>query len=269
MPDLSCPMVKREFRALQKTLAYRFKKPELLQLALTHPSFVQGTTQGENHNQRLEFLGDSILGMIVSVELYKAYPDKREGFLTKARSTICHGRNLTQMARELGLEPHLQLGKGEQRAPSKDRSQILGDCLEAVIGAVYLDGGYKSARNMVLKWVRAQLGALETEMETINFKGALQEWSQSHCGRNRFEYELVRTAGPDHAKEFTVRVTLCAETLATATGFSKKEAESNAAEKALVRVRSNEAHYLKCIAASPSNAASDPDKTGASDEAGV
>ncbi|MEQ9824908.1 MAG: ribonuclease III [Puniceicoccaceae bacterium] len=240
-------MLKREIRALQKTLAYRFKKPELLELALTHPSFVQGTAQSDRHNQRLEFLGDSILGMIVSVELYKAYPDKREGFLTKARSTLCHGKNLTQMARELGLEPHLQLGKGEQRAQSKDRSQILGDCLEAVIGAVYLDGGYKSARNMVLKWVRSQLDALESEMETINFKGALQEWSQSHCGTNRFEYELVRTAGPDHAKEFTVQVLLGNEVLASATGFSKKEAESGAAELALARIRSNEAHYLSRI----------------------
>ena len=155
-------MVKNQIRDIQKKLQYRFKNPDLLKLALTHPSFVQGTGQSDLHNQRLEFLGDAILDMIVAVELYKTYPDKREGFLTKARSTICHGRNLTQMARDLELEPYLQLGKGEMRAESKDRSQVLGDCLEAIIGAVYLDSGYKNARKLVLKWVRSQFGELET-----------------------------------------------------------------------------------------------------------
>lgn len=240
-------MVKNQIREIQKKLNYRFKNSDLLELALTHPSFVQGTEQNDQHNQRLEFLGDAVLDMVVAVELYKAYPDKREGFLTKARSTICHGRNLTQMARDLQLEPYLQLGKGEQRAESKHRSQVLGDCLEAIIGAVYLDGGYKSARKLILKWVKWQLGKLETEMQSINHKGALQEWSQSHFGINHFEYKLVETKGPDHAKQFTVQVNLRKHPLAEATGFSKKEAESKAAEDALRKIQADPMSYLKSV----------------------
>ena len=238
-------MTKGQLRELQKRIDHRFKKLELLQLALTHPSFVQGTDQSDSHNQRLEFLGDAVLDMIVAVELYKAYPDKREGFLTKARSTICHGKNLTQMARDLGLDEYLLLGKGEQRAQSKDRSQVIGDCLEAIIGAVYMDGGYKSARKVVLKWVRAQLGGLESEMQSINHKGALQEWSQSHFGNNVFDYTLVRTEGPDHAKEFTVQISLRGKLVSKGDGYSKKEAESQAAESALKLIRADESTYIK------------------------
>ncbi len=243
-------MVKSQIRALQKNLQYRFKNAKLLELALTHPSFVQGTDQSDSHNQRLEFLGDAILDMIVAVELYKTYPDKREGFLTKARSTICHGKNLTQMGRDFDLDQYLQLGKGEQRAKSKNRSQVIGDCLEAIIGAIYLDGGYKSARKMVLKWVRSQMGELEKEMLAINFKGSLQEWSQSHFGTNLFEYQLLKTEGPDHAKQFVIQLSLQNHPVSMGTGFSKKEAESEAAEQALKKIRTDEKCYLK-LAESP------------------
>lgn len=238
-------MQKSQLRELQKKLKYRFKKIELLELALTHPSFVQGTNQSDFHNQRLEFLGDAILDMIVAAQLYKNYPDKREGFLTKARSTLCHGKNLTEMGRELGLDDFLQLGKGEQRANTKDRSQVIGDSLEAVIGAIYLDGGYKSARKIVLKWLTPQFGAIEEEMVSINYKGAVQEWSQSHFGTNLFEYILQKTDGPDHAKQFTIQVKLGTDVIATATGFSKKEAESKAAQEALEAVRNDESKYFQ------------------------
>lgn len=232
-------MDKNKLKNLQKTLKYKFKHRELLVQALTHPSFVQGTNESQFHNQRLEFLGDAVLGMIVADELFIIYPDKREGFLTKARSSICHGKGLTKLAKELKLDDYFRLGKGEKKAKTNDRSQILGDCLEAVIGAVYLDGGYKPTRKLILNWVSHQLKELEDEMLAINYKGALQEWSQSHLGDNRFVYDLTNTSGPDHAKEFTIRVLVDKVELASAHGYSKKEAESVAAQKVLILIKEN------------------------------
>ena len=232
-------MEKTKLKDLQKTLGYKFKDRELLLQALTHPSYVQGSDNSQFHNQRLEFLGDAVLGMVVADELFSLYPDEREGFLTKARSTICHGKGLTRLAKDLELDQYLRLGRGEKKAKTKDRSQMLGDCLEAVIGAVYLDGGYKPARKFVLRWMGPQFGELQNDMVTINYKGALQEWSQSQTGDNRFTYELVKTSGPDHAKEFSVRLLFNNRPLATAQGYSKKEAESHAAKKVLAMIQEN------------------------------
>lgn len=235
-------MDKTKLKSLQKTLGYKFKDRKLLLQALTHPSFVQGTENSQFHNQRLEFLGDAVLGMVVADELFVTHPDEREGFLTKARSTICHGKGLTRLARELKLDEYLRLGRGEKKAKTKERSQVLGDCLEAVIGAVYLDGGYKPVRKLVLNWTGPLFKELKTDMVMINFKGALQEWSQSLTGDNRFTYELIDTAGPDHAKEFSVRILFNEQPITTAHGYSKKEAESQAAKKVLEMIRENDNH---------------------------
>lgn len=232
-------MDKTKLKSLQKTLGYKFKDRDLLLQALTHPSFVQSSENSHFHNQRLEFLGDAVLGMIVADELFIAYPEEREGFLTKGRSTICHGKGLTKLAKNLKLDDYLRLGRGEKKAKTKERSQILGDCLEAIIGAVYLDGGYKPARKLVLDWVSPLFKELKTDMVTINYKGTLQEWSQSHLGDNRFVYNLVDTTGPDHAKEFSVRVLFNDEAVAIAQGYSKKEAESAAARKVLELIKTD------------------------------
>lgn len=230
-------MDKTKLKTLQKSLKYKFKDKQLLVQALTHPSFVQGTDKSHFHNQRLEFLGDAVLGMVVADELYTTYPDKREGFLTKARSSVCHGKGLTKLGKELELDQYLRLGRGEMRAKSKARSQTIGDCVEAVIGAVYLDGGYKPVRKLILRWVTPSLEELEEEMVAINYKGTLQEWSQSNLGDNRFSYDLVSTTGPDHAKEFTVQVSIDGKQVSQAHGYSKKEAESKAAQMVITIIK--------------------------------
>ena len=233
-------MEKQKLKTLQKKLKYKFKDRELLTQALTHPSFVQGTEHSNNHYQRLEFLGDAVLGMVVADELFTTYPNEREGFLTKARSSICHGKGLTRLAKKLDLQDYLRLGKGEKKGKSKDRSQVLGDCLEALIGAVYLDGGYKPARRLIISWLDDQLDTIHTEMVSINHKGTLQEWSQAHYGKNRFHYEMEKASGPDHAKEFTVSIQIDGSAITKATGFSKKEAESLAAQEVLKIIDSQE-----------------------------
>jgi ribonuclease III len=240
-------MDKNKLKSLQKTLGYKFKDRDLLLQALTHPSFLQGLENSQFHNQRLEFLGDAVLGMIVADEIFNAYPEEREGFLTKGRSTICHGKGLTKLAKNLKLDDYLRLGRGEKKAKTKERSQILGDCLEAIIGAVYLDGGYKPARKLVLQWVGPLFKELKADMVTINYKGALQEWSQSHLGDNRFVYDLIDTSGPDHAKEFSISVLINDRTIASAHGYSKKEAESLAAKKVLELIKEKGDQLFKTV----------------------
>jgi ribonuclease-3 len=230
-------MDKSRIKALQKRIHYKFKKTELLVLALTHPSFVQGTTCSQHHNQRLEFLGDAILNMIVAEELFRSHPDEREGFLTKARSGICHGKALTQVARDLGLDAFMLLGKGEQKAKIHDSSLLLGDCLEAILGAIYLDGGIKAAHKAVLQWMKEAIHSLPQQIDHINHKGALQEWAQSRPDNLRFSYELVGTEGPDHAKRFSIAVKANGLTYASANASSKRDAEADAARLVLEMIQ--------------------------------
>jgi ribonuclease III len=232
-------MDKSQIKSLQKQLKYKFRNKELLVLAMTHPSYVQGTEKANDHNQRLEFLGDAVLGMVVAEEVYLTYPTEREGFLTKARSSICHGKGLTQLARTLGIEEYLLMGKGEKKSRIQDRSLMLGDTLEAIIGAVYLDGGYRSARKLVLQWVNEQLQELVTAMPTINYKGTLQEWSQSRYGENRFVYEIAEVQGPDHARVFTIHLKWGERVLASASGSSKKDTEAAAARQVVVMIETH------------------------------
>ncbi len=241
-------MDKRKLKTLQKNIGYRFKNKDLLIQALTHPSYLQGTNENQKHNQRLEFLGDAVLGMIVADELFKIFPDQREGFLTKARAYICHGKGLTKLAKQMELDDYLLLGKGEQKAKTKSRSQMLGDSLEAIIGAVYMDGGYKPVHKLVLNWLSNEIQNLDIDTVSINYKGELQEWSQSHFADNLFSYSLLEESGPDHAKQFTVAVLLKDQEIARATGYSKKEAEALAAKQTLRELKKKSVKELSTLA---------------------
>lgn len=236
----STAMEKQSIRALEKILGHRFKDKQLLVRALTHPSHVQGTDQADLHNQRLEFLGDAILGMIVAHELFLAYPQEREGFLTKARASICHGKGLTELARGLGLESFALLGRSERVATLQNRSLILGDCIEAIIGAVYIDGGFRAVQKLVRSWVIDRIRSLDAEAIAFNYKGALQEWAQSGATPTPVCYELVDQKGPDHARVFTVAVVIRDQIVAKASGYSKKDAETLAAKQALEVIRNND-----------------------------
>ena len=212
---------------LQKNLGYKFKDISLLKTALTHSSYANEKNDGTQCNERLEFLGDSILGFVSAKYFYENF-DCPEGELTKHRaSKVCEGA-LCSFAKELQIGPALLLGKGEMRMGGADRPSILADAFEAVLAAVYLDGGLNEAAKIVLRFIPRKDGFEQNR----DYKTALQEIIQ----RNReehVEYVLIDSTGPDHAKVFTVEVHLNSNVIGRGTGKSKKNAEQEAAREAL------------------------------------
>ena len=212
---------------LQKNLGYKFKDISLLKTALTHSSYANEKNDGTICNERLEFLGDSILGFVSAKYFYENF-DYPEGELTKHRAAkVCEGA-LCSFAKELGIGPALRLGKGETRMGGADSPSILADAFEAVLAAVYLDGGLKEAAKIVLRFIPRKDGFEQNRA----YKTVLQEVVQ----RNReehVEYVLTDSSGPDHAKIFTVEVHLNSNVIGKGTGKSKKLAEQQAAKEAL------------------------------------
>lgn len=219
---------------LQKQLDYRFKDEVLLQLALTHRS------HGGNNNERLEFLGDSILNFIISEDLYTRFPQAREGQLSRLRARLVKGMTLAEIAREFGLGDHLRLGSGELKSGGFRRESILADALESVIGAIYLDGGFEVCRERVLHWYEGRLGALSLKDTLKDPKTKLQEFLQSRqLALPR--YEVVAIEGEAHAQTFHVRCFV--ESLSEATtgiGSSRRLAEQQAARLALIELGQEE-----------------------------
>ncbi|HET6625475.1 MAG TPA: ribonuclease III [Nocardioidaceae bacterium] len=202
---------------------------ELLERALTHRSFAY-ENGGLPTNERLEFLGDSVLGLVVTDTLYRAHPDLSEGRLAKLRAAVVNARALAEVARTIGLGEHIKLGRGEIATGGRNKSSILSDTVEAVIGAVYLSGGFEAATDVVhllfdpLMETAAGLGA------GLDWKTSLQELSAEHS-LGVPEY-VIEDAGPDHEKTFTAQVQVGARLYGHGTGRSKKEAEQQAAETA-------------------------------------
>lgn len=200
-----------------------------LELALTHRSFAY-ENGGLPHNERLEFLGDSVLGVVVTDELYKRFPDYAEGTLARIRAAVVNMRALAGLSRNLGVGPCLYLGRGEETTGGRDKSSILADCMEALIGAVYLDLGMHAADG----FVRSQLVPLVEKAATcgagLDWKTSLQELTAKH-GLGVPRYEIVAT-GPDHAKEFAATAVVSDKPLGSGSGRSKKVAEQQAAEQA-------------------------------------
>lgn len=220
--------------SLEEVIGYSFRDRELLAEALTHKS--HATEQGSpRHNERLEFLGDSVLGLIVSYYLFLKNPSQDEGFLSKARSAIVSRANLARWAEALGLGRHLNLGAGEQLSGGTTRHSILANAMEAVLGAVYLDGGLACAEKLVIPWLEGQA----PENLDIDHKSALQEFIQKRHKRPP-DYELTAETGPEHEKIFTVRVHLGKKTLGLGTGKNKKEAQQAAARNALAYLASHD-----------------------------
>lgn len=212
---------------LQKNLGYKFKDVSLLETALTHSSYANEQNDGTVCNERLEFLGDSILGFVSAKYFYENF-DSPEGVLTKNRAARVCEKALCLFAKELGIGPALRLGKGESRTGGSERPSILADAFEAVLAAVYLDGGLEEASKIVLRFIPRH-DALD---EAKDYKTTLQEVIQ----RNReehIEYVLTDSSGPDHAKVFSVEVHLNSNVIGKGTGKSKKLAEQHAAKEAL------------------------------------
>lgn len=223
---------------LAGALGVTFTEPALLRLALVHTSYANEHKSGGDHNQRLEFLGDAVLDLVVSDLLYRAYPDLPEGELTKARAAVVCEATLARRARELGLGDHLLLGRGEAATGGRERASILADAFEAVLGAVYLDSGLTAA----VAFVRAQLGPDLDQVAGGNYgrdhKTLLQELVQRSDGK--IAYEVIDASGPDHSKTFTVAVAVNDARLGTGAGRTKKEAEQAAARQAVAKLNASE-----------------------------
>lgn len=217
-------------KTLEERLGYQFKNIALLENALTHSSYAnEHRDLGCTSNERLEFLGDSVLGMVVADHLYREHPQMPEGELTRTRAAlVCEG-SLVEVARTLDLGKYLRLGKGEDAGGGRERPSILADATEAVLAAVYLDGGIAPARRAIRTLI---LGHEEEMSASRDYKTALQELVQRESGQ-KLTYRLVGEEGPDHAKRFSVEVELNGTTVGAGEGRTKKAAEQAAAKAAI------------------------------------
>lgn len=219
-----------DLQDLMGALGYTFRDERLLCEALTHSSYANEGKRREQSNERLEFLGDSVLGMIAASHLFE-HDQSREGELTKLRASIVCEQALSSYSREIGLGRYLLLGKGERMNGGDQRASILADAFEAVLAAIYLDGGMEAARTFVLPFLIKEIAA-QRRRHFKDYKTQLQEIVQQ-TPEERLEYVLVGESGPDHAKRFSVEVHLNSNVIGKGVGKSKKEAEQLAAREAL------------------------------------
>jgi len=216
---------------LEEKLGYKFKDPSLLKAALTHSSYANENKKSKAvSNERLEFLGDSVLGVTVSALIYANNPKMPEGQMTRLRAELVCERSLASLAVTFGLGKCLLLGRGEEKGGGRTRPSILADAVEAVLAAIYLDGGFEPVRKLITEHLTSQ--AERMQLENFDYKTALQEVVQEKSGQV-ISYHTIDESGPDHMKSFTVEVRLNDAFLGRGSGKSKKEAEQTAAKSAL------------------------------------
>lgn len=224
MPDLS---------ALEDTLGIKFKDPSLLQQALVHSSYYnENPTVVSGSNERLEFLGDAVLGLIITERLYLTFPGSGEGEMTRLRSALVCRDTLHHVAKTLGLGDYILLGRGEEAGGGRRKPANLARALEALIAAIFLDRGFAGTKGLVLKIFAAQLDKLAVRKQVIDYKSQLQEIVQAKQQLTP-TYHVIEEVGPDHIKQFTVEVRIGGKVIGTGTGNSKKAAETEAARMAL------------------------------------
>ena len=224
------------FADLQNRIGFRFRDENLLRLALTHPSVAHESATPSAHNQRLEFLGDAILGLVLARELYGKFPDANEGALTKSRAKLVNAASLAGHGGGLNLGAHLILSRGEENTGGRTRASALADAFEALLGAIFLDGGFEAAREFIMREFAADLDKLDEPTGIENPKGELQEFLQASSPVAP-EYRLVSATGADHEREFECAVLREGIELGRGRGKSKKAAESEAAMAALKILR--------------------------------
>ena len=222
-----------EFSELEKKIKVSFKDKDLLKQAFIHRSYInENPGLGLNHNERLEFLGDAVLELVVTENLYKKYPNKAEGDLTAFRASLVNAIMIAEVAQKIGLNEYLLLSKGEAKDMGRARQYILANTFEARIGSIYLDQGYDVSKEFILKFLMPQLEEIVAKNLWRDPKSVVQEMSQEHLGITPF-YKVLGEAGPDHNKQFTVGIFLGSELASEGKGKSKQEAEQKAAEQAL------------------------------------
>jgi ribonuclease-3 len=221
---------------LQQRISYAYRDLRLLERALTHRSFANENRLAE-HNERMEFLGDAVLNLVVSELLMQAWPLSPEGDLSRYRAAVVSEASLAAAARQIGLGEFLRLGRGEEQSGGREKGSLLADSLEALIASLYLDGGIAEARAFIARLFQDAVRKARDAGASRDFKTELQELSQDRL-RVLPQYRVVAEAGPDHQKSFTVELTVGGEVLGRGTGRSKKDAEQKAAREAFERLRS-------------------------------
>ncbi len=241
LPRLSGPSVEKprlaKLRELSKKLDIPLGDGRVLNEALTHKSFAhEGKLGPRRNNEKLEFLGDSVLGLVVSQHIFLSYPEVTEGGLSKVKSVVVSAQVLGEKARELGLGEYLLLGKGEEKSGGRSRPALLADALEAVIGAVYLLEGLEAARKMVLGLLKGDVDKVFTGRRGKDYKTLLKEHFQK-TRKLAPRYEVLKEWGPDHNRNFETACFLGSERIAVGTGKSKKESEQSAAQEAIRKLQ--------------------------------
>lgn len=228
--------IARELPELEQLVGHSFRSRDLLELALTHPSITHDLGSGTPHNQRLEFLGDAVLQLVLTSELYEKFPDFGEGPLTQARAEMVNRRTLASQSRALEVGTFLRMSRSEESTGGRERASALADAFEAIIGAIFLDQGLEAARGFVLRRFHGAFGELEALPSLHNPKGELQELLQAESTEAP-SYHILAISGPDHDRVFECSVNYRGETLGNGTGKTKKAAESEAARVALLLLR--------------------------------
>lgn len=219
-----------DFSVLEEKIQYSFNDKSLLKNAVTHSSYIKEAGRHGENNERLEFLGDAFFDAIIGEELYKIFPHNEEGFLSRTRASLVCEKSLAKVARELCIGEHILMGNGEIKTGGQDKDSLLADTLEAIIGAIYLDGGYETVRNTVLKYFAEAIEDAKHGKYIINdYKTLLQEKLQ-HNGITDIKYVPIREFGPDHDKTFFVQLEINGKAETTGEGKTKKQAEQRAAE---------------------------------------
>ena len=223
--------------ALQHRLDYTFRDAGLLECAVTHPSYLQEHTEVTESNQRLEFLGDAVLQLVLTEALFDLFPADREGSLSQRRSALSKGKFLSDLAREIALPGCLRMGNSEEQTGGRARDSALEDAMEAVIGAIYLDSDLFTARRVILGLIGSLADRLAALQPSENPKGRLQELVQAEHGNHALRYQVTHISGEDHAREYEASASLNGEPLGTGRGTSKKAAEEAAARAALATLQ--------------------------------
>jgi len=238
----SLPTENACLKKLQQKIGYDFNNINLLKESMTHKSYLKsGGCPDLNSNERLEFLGDSILGLVICEFLYKKFPDKSEGDLTKLKAGLVNEATLSHIGRNLGLGEFLYLSPEEEKSGGRERPSLVADGYEALIGAVYLDGGLEAVNQLIGSQILTRFRELTDDKENFNYKGELLEYLQA-LGWGMPEYQIEEVVGPDHQKRFTISAVAKGEKLGVGEGASKKEAEQKAAKMALEKLLEQRKH---------------------------
>ena len=219
---------KKELQLFEKNAGIRFRKLNFLNLAFSHRSFANESKENIENNEKLEFLGDSVLGLVVSEYLYKSLPGKNEGDLARIKSFVVSEDSLEIIAKILNLDNYILIGKGEEYSGGRNKKAILADCMEAIIGAYFLDSGFKASQNFILMYIIPEINKVLENRHKKDYKTLLQEYVQKHF-KNYPKYSLMKKSGPDHDRTFWIEVKVKNEVYGPGIGKNKKEAEQKAA----------------------------------------